>query len=173
MRRLLKVLLYLVGSIVCLVALAVGGFYWTDGGGMCRNHVVAQYPSPDRTKSLVVFERDCGATTGFSTQALLLPTKRAESDTKRGNGNLLIIDGDHDTAPRGAGGGPGVRVTWRGNDQLMISYHHAVRVLKAEDSVAGVRVRYEILNNAAHPAIQPDVSALGGAAPEFGGWSSK
>jgi hypothetical protein len=41
---------------------------------MCGNYVVAEKISPDGRRKVVVFQRDCGATTGFSTQVSLFAT---------------------------------------------------------------------------------------------------
>jgi hypothetical protein len=39
------------------------------GCDLCGNDVLARYRAPDTSVEVVVFQRDCGATTGFSTQA--------------------------------------------------------------------------------------------------------
>src|SRR5436190_14589045 len=47
------------------------------GSGMCGNKQIAGSDSPDRRAKVVVFERDCGATTDFSTQVVILPPGRS------------------------------------------------------------------------------------------------
>lgn len=46
--------------------------------------------SPDHKFKAVIYERDCGATTNFSTQVSIL---RASQTLPRGNGNILDMDG--------------------------------------------------------------------------------
>ena len=86
---------------------AVGAFALLSTIGcddLCGNKVLTDVASPDVHNHAVVFERDCGATTGFSTQVSILPAGRAISD----GGNVLIVDDDHGRAPNGPGGGPSV-----------------------------------------------------------------
>src|SRR5579871_3272982 len=75
------------GSLVALVA--VGNALFPD---LCGNDVIARYPSPDGRLELIVFERDCGATTRFSTQASIL-----DRGGKLANeaGNLFQADDNH------------------------------------------------------------------------------
>src|SRR5687767_10343542 len=46
------------------------------GCDMCGNDIQLTVVSPDRKLKAVVFERSCGATTGFSTQVSVLPADR-------------------------------------------------------------------------------------------------
>ncbi len=46
--------------------------------------------SPEYKFKAVIYERDCGATTNFSTQVSIL---RASQTLPRGNGNILDMDG--------------------------------------------------------------------------------
>lgn len=57
--------------------------------GMCDNTPIAEYPSPEGRHRVIVFERSCGATTGFSPQASLLD---ADEELDLGSGNLFISD---------------------------------------------------------------------------------
>lgn len=106
---------------------------------MCSNEVVAEYPSPDRRMKVTVFERDCGATTGFSTQASLLGANRA---LPGGAGNIFIADGDHGAAPEGPHGGPEVDVHWLSDQEVIVRHHVLARVFKAEKRYDGVHFDY-------------------------------
>jgi hypothetical protein len=106
----------------------------------CANEVLAEYPSPARQNRLVVFERDCGATTGFSTQASLLPIS-ASLDNE--GGNVFDADTDHDKSPSGAGGGPELRVEWRSENSLILTHHSLARIFKAERRFLGVDIVYK------------------------------
>jgi hypothetical protein len=91
----------------------------------CGNQVVKTVGSPDGKLKVVVFERDCGATTGSSTQVSLL---RSSDRLPNKGGNLFIADDDHGAAPNGPGGGPQVGVAWKANRQLLVKYDPRARV---------------------------------------------
>jgi hypothetical protein len=94
--------------------------------------------SPDGEKRLVVFQRDCGATTGFSTHASLLKSGETVPNEV---GNVFIGDTDHGAVPSGPGGGLHLNVVWEGSHDLLLSYHPLSRVFKAEAEVMGVNIR--------------------------------
>src|SRR5258708_5279519 len=95
---------------------------------MCGNTVVQTVPSPDGQLKVIIFERDCGATTGFSTQVSIL---RSSDKLPNEAGNLLIIDHSHSATPGGLGGGPGAAVVWSGRRQLLIKYDPWARVFRS------------------------------------------
>ena len=107
---------------------------------MCGNDPVAEFVSPDAGAKLVVFQRDCGATTGFSTHASLL---NSDARPPTSSGNLFVADTDHGIAPSGPGGGLELRVRWEGPRRLLLQHHVKARVFKAERHLDGVEVRYE------------------------------
>jgi len=61
---------------------------WSCGDPDCRNEIQEEHVSPDGSIKLVVFSRDCGATTGFNTQVSVLPIDTALPDSP---GNTLIM----------------------------------------------------------------------------------
>lgn len=125
-------------TFVALVPIAVAVAFLI-AAGRCVNHVLAEVPSPDGRIKAVVFERDCGATTDFSTQISILRTGvRLPND----GGNAFIADTDHGAAPAGPGGGPEVQVRWEGPRAVRITHDPEARVFRAERSVGSVAVRY-------------------------------
>lgn len=68
-------------------------------------------PSPDGTQKAVVFERNSGATTGFSTQVSLLPFESVLPDEP---GNVLGIDGHPDHTD--------ITVDWINDKTLRVAY---------------------------------------------------
>jgi len=86
---------------------------------------------------VVVFQRDCGATTEFSTQASLVA---ADEVVPNESGNLFIADAEHGVAPSGERGGPELRVRWIDGATVELAHHEYARVFKSESSVEGVRV---------------------------------
>ena len=59
----------------------------------CGNDVLADVPSPSGERRAVVFQRDCGATTGFSVQVSIL--RRGKSLPNEA-GNTFTADANHD-----------------------------------------------------------------------------
>jgi hypothetical protein len=110
----------------------------------CKNELIGEHPSPDGKYKAVLFVRDCGATTGFSTQVSLL---RSNAQLKNGSGNLFIADTDHGKIPSGQKGGPEVRIVWEGSKDIYIVHHENARVFKAEKKVNGINVNYKSLKN--------------------------
>jgi hypothetical protein len=108
----------------------------------CQNELLAEYASPTGAVKAVVFQRDCGATTGFSTQVSILPVS---DPLPNEGGNTLVVDSYHGAIPAGPGGGPEVRVRWDGPSALTLSYSSGVRVFAALPEVAGIRVSHEPL----------------------------
>ena len=127
---------------------------------MCGSEILHSVASPDGKNKAVIFQRDCGATTDFSTQVSLLP-----SSSTLGNeaGNAFIADTNHGAAPSGEGGGPTLGVRWLSPSSIMISHHPSARIFRAPDDVAGIRVRHESTTVLSRPAA----AAAGYAADEL------
>jgi len=105
--------------LVVLVGLFAIGLSQLDKmtGGLCGNEVVQTTVSPDGRVKAFVFERDCGATTGFSTQISVVGSGKGLPNAA---GNVFIADGDDgQIGPKGA---LPARVTWVGTRQLQIQY---------------------------------------------------
>jgi hypothetical protein len=125
--------------VVITVAMAIFIFVWVGAlAGGCGNDTLATISSPSGDRKLVIFQRDCGATTGFSTQASLLPAH----DRLRGSGNVFIADTDHGKAPSGPGGGPQLGARWIAEDTLELRYHPQARVFLADAVQSGVIIRF-------------------------------
>jgi hypothetical protein len=110
------------------------------GRDVCDNTPLAEVPSPGGTHKAVVFERSCGATTGFSTQVSVLS---AGAKLWGSAGNVFIADTDHGAAPSGPGGGPVIEPVWIAEDRLLIRHHRLARVFLSEARAGSVAVTYE------------------------------
>lgn len=150
--KILHLLLRVSLALVAVFVAAIVGL-WLYLPPMCGNDFIEAVPSPDGSKKIVVFQRDCGATTGFSTQASILSSNEALSNT---SGNVFSSDTNHGAAPSGPGGGPALQVVWRSSEAVAISYHPAVRVFKAEPQVDGVQFTYSAVEHAAQQGAPPD-----------------
>ena len=140
MRRVLKITVSAVASAAGIATIGMALMAYAERD-MCGNVVVAEYPSPDASTRVVVFVRNCGATTDFSTHASLLGP-----DTRLANsvGDLFAADTDHGAAPSGPNGGPEVRVRWEGPTAMVLEHQERARVFRAEQHVAKVNVTYKV-----------------------------
>ena len=114
----------------------------------CGNDVLSDVPSPNGSHHAVVFERDCGATTGFTTQVSIVGRgevvrERSSFWTATEKGNVLIVDDNHGAAPQGPGGGPNVDVTWRGEHDVLLTYHSRARVALAVERIGDTRITHQ------------------------------
>jgi len=105
--------------------------------GLCVNTEIRRLASPDGRLEAVLFERNCGATTGFSSQVSILAAGAALDPV---GGNALVIDADHGAAPTEAWGGPEVEMRWVGPRTLRLRHHPAARVFHEGDRIAGVSI---------------------------------
>ena len=126
-------------------ALAVATFSLMLGacGDSCANEVVASVTSPDGQREAVMFQRDCGATTGFSTQVSII--ERGEQLS--GSGNTFRADDDHGSARTGPWGGSWAEMEWLASDRLLIRYASNSRLFEQDESVSGVEISYEAVGS--------------------------
>jgi hypothetical protein len=132
---------------VVVVCVGIGSFRWvllnsTSGvwSDMCGNIVYQEIPSPDGQYKVVVFERDCGATTDFSTQVSILGAAQELSNV---SGNIFVMDGHPDST--------NVQVEWEGDQAVSISYADGYEVKyrqrRFEDSSQVFEIHYGVASN--------------------------
>lgn len=103
----------------------------------CANTIVVTEPSPDGIHKAILFERNCGATTGFSSQVSILESSDELPDDE--GGNVLIISGGMTAA---SWGGPFVKIAWNSADKLHVTYDDAAQVHLRSKQVEGVVVTF-------------------------------
>lgn len=128
-----KVALGVVATLgICLIVFAGGLMYLFQG--MCGNYIHKTIASPEATLKAVIFQRDCGATTGFSTQISILSVNEKLGDD---SGNIFSSNGHpEDSAPK---------VTWVSEQELSINKRSAVQVYNQETSWGWAWNKVEIL----------------------------
>jgi hypothetical protein len=99
---------------------------------LCKNEIITELPSADGKLKAVVFQRDCGATTDYSTQVSIL--KISDKLANKG-GNIFAADSNHGAAPIGEKGGPNVDVAWKGESRLLIKHHPKARLFKSKNKI--------------------------------------
>jgi hypothetical protein len=93
----------------------------------CANEVISELVSPDGTRKIVLFSRNCGATTGSSTQGTIL--NQGESLPNE-PGSAFILD--KATAA----------VSWEGSSRIVVTLEGGARVVKNNRSDRGVALEY-------------------------------
>ncbi|HEX5433459.1 MAG TPA: hypothetical protein VFY05_04425 [Candidatus Angelobacter sp.] len=106
----------------------------------CNNEVGEEILSPDNEWKAVIFERDCGATTDFSTQISLVKGNR--SLLHDSSGNIFTADSDHNKVRVNLNGLLPINVIWENNNQLLIRYPARARVFLQNRRYKDVRVSY-------------------------------
>ncbi|MEO8604332.1 MAG: hypothetical protein ABI629_17290, partial [bacterium] len=99
----------------------------------CANDVLSEIASPDGSRKAVIFDRDCGATTPFSTQVSVLQTGEGLGDEPA---NLFAAEDKLGAA------GPRVAATWRDATHLAVYYEAEARVVKAEAALGDLAISY-------------------------------
>ena len=130
--------LAIAGVLLGAALVGVAGLWTLFVRDLCENEVLADVAAPDQRTRAVVFQRNCGATTDFSTQVSLLRGSRQLSED---GGNVFVADSDHGQAPAGPGGGPAVEVRWIDAAQLEVRHDRRARVFRADSLVHGVKIR--------------------------------
>ncbi|UXN68646.1 hypothetical protein N8A98_15465 [Devosia neptuniae] len=117
-------------ALTTIPALLVGGLLWYASSLLpsCQTTQHARLPSPDSAFDLVIFSRDCGATTGANTQAALIPNGDSLPDDAA---SFPSIGASADLAPR-----------WTGPTSITLTIPPAAQIYRRDDSVAGIAVIY-------------------------------
>lgn len=100
-----------------------------SGCGMCGNNTVLSVTSPNGGYVAVVYTRDCGATTGFSTQVSILT---APGRLKNRPGNILRLDREVN-----------VSVKWNSDMKLAIKGSLDAEDFLRETSFKGIQIQYD------------------------------
>ncbi|MCC4283919.1 hypothetical protein LL273_09285 [Marinobacter salarius] len=118
-----KVIKAVFGVLLVLVVIAIGGLaaVWLSFDDMCGNQVESEIWAPNRANKVVIFQRDCGATTGFSTQLSILASGEELHSDDAGN---FYIETGH---PKNSG----IEVEWLGPKSVLIK--GATRPLRATE----------------------------------------
>ncbi len=123
----------------------------------CENQVLQEELSPTKTRKAVVFQRQCGALGGTSTQVSVLPTAAKPF----AGGNIFGVDANADPSLETSSGGPAVTVKWVGEQELQIAHDARVRVFQSETALGDVTITYDAQAQpepAPEPAPEPKPS---------------
>jgi hypothetical protein len=122
-----------------IIAVALAATMVSGCSDACQNSTVSTVAAPTGGLKAVLLQRDCGTTTGFSSQVSVTDA----DDTPFGGGNVFVADTDHGAAKASSWGGPWVELRWPSPGNLLIRYDAKARVFTQNEKVSGVRIRYE------------------------------
>lgn len=108
---------------------------------MCGNQIVSETYSPNKKYKAVIFVRDCGATTGYSTQVAIF-----EHDSQLSNsmwGNVLIASDDYYGEHSNDFGGLDVRAIWKDNQNVTLIFDHKADVDIKETELDGITIKHQ------------------------------
>ena len=126
-------------SVIILFSLAAAlvFYYFADelAEGLCSNKIYREYPSPDRSLKAVVFQRECGPSSGATTQVSVIDAAKTLENRA---GNILVLKGEaENTAPA---------ITWKSEQELIIYHSIDGNEFKAEtryDRESPIRIDYQ------------------------------
>ena len=106
----------------------------------CGNKVVKELFAPDKTYKAIIFERNCGATTGFSTQISVV---KANEDLFNESGNVFVAETDDPKySSKEFFGGPKVEVNWIDSKSLSIEYNREIDTIKIANNIDNIQIIY-------------------------------
>ena len=109
-----------------------------DQGG---NQIISEVVSPDTKYKFIVFVRDCGATTGFSTQVSILKMDKQLRDDE--SGNVLSISDHYNGDKYNEYGGADVKAEWTTNKQILIRFDNNAESRTKENEINGIEIIYD------------------------------
>lgn len=97
----------------------------------CTNRLIQTFPSPDSSLTAFVYERNCGATTGFNRQVVVMKSGK-KFPPHAGPDSFFAIDGS-----------PKVQIEWKTAGEIAVKYELGYEVIRAETNSEYVRINYE------------------------------
>jgi hypothetical protein len=114
----------------------------------CAREVFAKVVSPDGVRTAVVYQIDCGATTGFSRQVVLIPTPDGRLDPESLPRGFFAISIGSGVDPRLPMHDSMVRLRWLSNQALEIAYPAGARLIRSADRSERVTMTYQTYRDA-------------------------
>jgi hypothetical protein len=128
-----------------VIAFAVIALMWTCVNAvfsdMCGNQIVSETFSPNKKNKAVIFVRDCGATTGYSTQVSILDHDHKLKNTE--GGNVLIAYDNYYGEHSNHFGGLDVKAVWMDNENVTLIFDHGAEVNIKETELHGIKINHQ------------------------------
>ena len=122
-------------AVVLLLGLLSGAFLYVNRVvgkfGECKIVLLTAVPSPDGSKSVVTYRKECGATVPYSTQASIVASGASFSPETAAP--FFSVRGMQD-----------IQATWIGEQAVRVGLIPGTNTVSKRDrSVGGVRIEYE------------------------------
>lgn len=112
----------------------------------CENQVISSVESQDKSKKIVVFSTNCGATTEWGIHASVLYAGDSIDDTSVGN--ALRINSNRGIAlPTDNEGRPIISATWDTPASVTLQYSKNAEIFYQKSEVNGVRITLKSFAN--------------------------
>ena len=119
---------------VSLIFLFVGCLVSCDFG--VKNILIDEKMSPNGENKIVVFQRDAGATTGFSVQVSVLKSNKNLKNSDKGN--IFVIAGNKTDFESGKL----FDISWLDEKTLNITLHSDKKVYKQVEKLENISIQY-------------------------------
>ncbi|AXN41551.1 hypothetical protein CN689_22260 [Peribacillus butanolivorans] len=115
-------------TLIIILFVFIAGKYLLDFlfEDMCGNDIKQKTPSPSGEKVAYIFERSCGATTGFSPQLSIL---NKDDDFQNESGNTFRSDKDFS-------------IEWLNERNLKVIYDKSSETSEMDKKVNGIKIEY-------------------------------
>ncbi|OIK08187.1 hypothetical protein [Bacillus sp. MUM 13] len=117
-------------TLIIILPLLMAGKYLLDFlfADMCGNDIKQKIPSPSGENIAYIFERSCGATTGFSPQLSIL---NKDDDFQNESGNTFRSDKDFS-------------IEWLNDKNLKVIYDKSSETSEMDKKVNGIMIEYTV-----------------------------
>ena len=122
--------LKIIGLLLVVLTACIAGLGYYLFANMCEYTVISSFASPNNQWQAVLFERSCGATTGFTSQVSIIESGDSLSNVD--SGNIYIAEG----YPKG------YLLTWESAKTLQVTGGSG-KIYKKEQMHKGVSISYE------------------------------
>lgn len=100
---------------------------------MFSNSLISEQHSPDGRLKVVVFERDGGATTDWSTQISVMRSRKKLND--RDTGNIIVMDGS-------CVEGSDYSICWVDDATIEVFIADSVKTYQKKEKYGGITIKY-------------------------------
>lgn len=129
-----KILGRVLGGILLMIVLVISGcglLLLSASNSLCGSELFQEVYSPSGKYKVMVFQRDCGATTGFRTHISVI---ESSATLKNQTGNVFQADGHPDWFS--------IKVTWEDDHHVIIEHNGKPIPAVTKSKIGNIEIRY-------------------------------